>query len=61
MAGGFMNKTNQHREGKFPFQAYLIPAEQGVIDKAKQELGVRTNRELIVRLSQDYLDDIEQS
>ena len=56
-----MKKTNQHREGKFPFQAYLIPAEQDVIDKAKRELGVKTNRQLIVRLSQDYLDDIEQS
>tara|TARA_R110002094_G_scaffold157781_1_gene144020 strand:- start:9780 stop:9950 length:171 start_codon:yes stop_codon:yes gene_type:complete len=56
-----MNKTNQHRQHKFPFQAYLIPAEQDVITKAKQELGVKTNRELIVRLSKDYLSDIEQA
>ena len=56
-----MKKTNAHREGKFPFQAYLIPTENDIVHKVKQELGVKTNRELIVRLSRDYLSDIEQA
>lgn len=50
-----MKKTNQHREGKFPFQAYLIPAEQDLIDKAKHLIGVKTNRELIVALSRNFI------
>tara|TARA_R110000851_G_scaffold133381_3_gene268201 strand:+ start:8526 stop:8702 length:177 start_codon:yes stop_codon:yes gene_type:complete len=55
VGGGFMNKTNQHRVGKHPFQAYLTDEEKAVTDKAKEKAGVRTNRELILALSGAFI------
>ena len=50
-----MVKSNQHRIGKNPFQAYLTDAEKAMIEKAKKKGNVKTNRELIVWLSLHYL------
>lgn len=50
-----MNKSNQHRIGKHAFQAYLTAEQKAVTDKAKKKAGVKTNRELILALSSDFI------
>lgn len=53
--GATMIKSNQHRIGKHPFQAYLTDAEKKIVDKAKAKAKAGSSRELIVGLSQDFL------
>lgn len=50
-----MNKTNNHRIGKHAFQAYLTDSERTIIEIAKGKAGVKTNRELILALSRDFI------
>ena len=50
-----MNKTNQHRVGKHAMQCYLTSSELDLVNKAKVKAKVKTNRELILALSSEFL------
>ena len=50
-----MNKTNQHRIGKYPFQAYITEEEKKIVDAARDRIGVQTNRELLLALSRNFI------
>ena len=47
--------SNAHRKGKHQFNAYLTEHEKALVDKAKAKGKVKTDRELIVGLSERFL------
>lgn len=49
-----MSKSNKHREGKHAFQAWITPEEKAIVDEAKDRIGVKTDRELLIALSRNF-------
>ena len=49
-----MNKSNNHRRDKHAFQAWLKEDEKAIVDEAKDRIGVKTDRELLIALSRSF-------
>ena len=49
------SKSNAHREGKFAWQCYLTPPQNDIVTKAKLKMDCKSNRQLIVALSRNFI------
>lgn len=50
----YMNKSNNHRQNKHAFQAWLKEDEKAIVDEAKDRIGAKTDRQLLLALSRNF-------